>query len=774
MTTQLITRAVRALGGSTRHLAVLAGCLVLSATATASSATASGVTAARAQSPTAGRSNTPSASAAPHQLILIGVTGLRWSDVRPRTTPNLWRLASTSSLANLSGRTVLPYTCAADGWLTLGAGVRARMPASAADPPMCASTPPQLIRSPTSGSADTAAAATVADVSAINRYNEPFHYSAQVGVLGDLLAARGVCATAVGPGAALALARSSGGIPRYLAAPDDATTALLAACPLTVVDSGGLPTDAAGTRNGAADAARDRAATSHAIDQRVGRLLAATPPAATVLVAGVGDGETSPGLAAVMARDLDPAAGQAGRGWLTTRSTRHVGLAQLTDLTPTMLRAITGAPGPATLTGSVVNSTPARSESTSSMIAALVATDRADTVVTRMIGGFFLAFGVLAALTLALGLLLTYRQRRRDEGRQAAEARSARSGARLFTHATALSAAAVPVATFLANLTPWSQWPHPALLLSVLSVAIAAVIAVVALLGPWRRAALGPAGLVCGVTVAVLTIDIAAGSPTQLNALFGLSPTVGGRFYGFGNTAWAIYAVAAIMLAGAIAAPLVAAGRRRLAVLAVVVVGVVTVTSDGWPGLGADFGGMLALAPSFALLALLVAGVRVSVARLSLVGLGAFAVVFGVAILDWLRPPDQRTHLGAFVQQVFHGDATATLGRKIEANLHSLTAPLAFAVPLAFVVVALAIWSPGRLRATAVSTSFERLPHWRSTLIAAYAVAVLGFLTNDSGISIPAACLLIGLPLAVAVTVAASEVAPTPVVAPEPTATPRR
>jgi hypothetical protein len=770
-----MARVVRALRASRRPLALLAGCLVLSAAMAPAPAGALTIRAfTTGPRPSAGQPDPARASLPQQHLILIGVTGLRWSDVRPGPTPNLWRLASTSSLANLSGRTVQPYTCAPDGWLTIGAGVRARMPGSTGDSPQCVSTPAGLVASSPSTAPGGVTSATVPEANAVDHYNAPFDYSAHLGVLGDLLAARGGCATAVGPGAALALARSDGSLARYVTSPVDATAAVLEACPLTVVDAGGLPADA---DNGPATAeeAAARQAAARTLDQRIGRLLAGAPQGSGVIVAGVGDGDTSPRLAALMAHGLDAAAGPTERGWLRTRSTRQVGLAQLTDLTPTVLRAVTGGPGPATLTGSVITGTPPRSGTTANMVDELVAMDRADSVVTRMIGGFFAALGVVGALLLTVALLLTSRARRGQQGLViAGDAAAAPRGGRRLTDACALSVAAVPVATFLANLAPWARWSHPALLLAGLSVAIAAVIAAVAMLGPWRRACLGPAGVVSGVTVAVLTLDVVTGSHLQLNALFGLSPTVAGRFYGFGNTAWAIYAVAALVLAGAIAQPLVTAGRRRLAVLAVVAVGAVTVVSDGWPGLGSDFGGMLALAPSFALLALLVAGVRLSLGRLATVGVGALAVVFGVAVLDWLRPPAQRTHLGAFVQQVFDGDATATLGRKIGANLHSLSAPLAFTVPLAFVLVAFAVWSPGRLRATAISTSYQRLPNWRSTLIASYAVAVLGFAANDSGISIPAVCLLIGVPLAVAVTVAASEVAPTPVAAPEPSTTPRR
>jgi hypothetical protein len=51
-----------------------------------------------------------------------------------------------------------------------------------------------------------------------------------------LLAGGASCATAVGPGAALALAGPSGHVASYLRSPSQATAAVPSRCPLTVLD----------------------------------------------------------------------------------------------------------------------------------------------------------------------------------------------------------------------------------------------------------------------------------------------------------------------------------------------------------------------------------------------------------------------------------------------------------------------------------------------------------------------------------------------------------
>ena len=67
------------------------------------------------------------------------------------------------------------------------------------------------------------------------------------------------------------------------------------------------------------------------------------------------------------------------------------------------------------------------------------------------------------------------------------------------------------------------------------------------------------------MTLAVLALDVMFGSRLQLSSLMGLQPVVAGRFYGMGNVTYALFATAGLLLATALADPLVRAGRRRLA-----------------------------------------------------------------------------------------------------------------------------------------------------------------------------------------------------------------
>src|SRR5579863_575381 len=76
-----------------------------------------------AATPAAARA--PAAAPARH-VVIVGLSGLRWSDLSPATTPTLWRLAAQGSVGALVDYAVLPLTCPADGWLTLNSGARAQ------------------------------------------------------------------------------------------------------------------------------------------------------------------------------------------------------------------------------------------------------------------------------------------------------------------------------------------------------------------------------------------------------------------------------------------------------------------------------------------------------------------------------------------------------------------------------------------------------------------------------------------------------------------------
>jgi len=313
----------------------------------------------------------------------------------------------------------------------------------------------------------------------------------------------------------------------------------------------------------------------------------------------------------------------------------------------------------------------------------------------------------------------------------------------------------VPAGTFLASLVPWPVAPHPALVLYGLAVAWAAVIAAVACAGPWRRDPLGPPGFVGAVTFAVIAIDLMTGSHLQLGTPFGLSALVAGRFYGLGNNAVLVYAASGLLLCGWLGSAALRRGSRRPAVAGISAVAVAAVIAAGWPGFGAKVGGTIAMVPGFLLLIAVAAGARITAGRAVLMVASGAVVTAALAVAGYFLPG--HSDIGAFVGQVLHGGATAIVHRKLRANVGSLTVTAGslaipvVAIPVVVAVAAAVIGWPGRFRAWRLVRGYEQLPLLRPLLAAIWLVGLLGWLAEDSGVTVPAAGLPLILPLLVAI-----------------------
>jgi hypothetical protein len=668
---------------------------------------------------------TPSAqaSATPpraQHVVVVGLSGLRWSDVSAARTPALWRLAGQGSAGNLVNYAVKPLTCPADGWLTLNAGARAQSEHTNA---ACGAFPAVQ---------PAGAGATVPGLPALETYNHQFHNNPDWGLLSQRTPG---CATAAGPGAALALADRTGHVASYLSGPGQVTAAVLARCPLTVVDLGTL---------GYAERARQLAAA----DAQFARIAAALPADTTLLVTAPGAPSKPPHLQLALADGPGYPA-----GLLNAASTRQPGLVVLTDLTPTVLGWL-GATVPPQTVGAHI--TRGDRGSLASTVQSLTGRDTAEQVWRDTHGEFFWAYSladavVLAAIGLASWGAAQDKRRRRARGWRVA----------------GVFAAAVAAGTFLANLAPWSTTAHPAAWLYAVSVALALVIAGAALLGFRNRDPLAPLGAICLFTVAVLGIDVMTGSRLQLETPFGLSALEAGRFYGIGNEALGIYGLSGLFGAAWLALVLLRRSAhsrpssRRPALLAVAAVAVFAVFASGWPGFGGKVGGTIAMVPCFLLLAMAVAGVRLNWRRVLLVAVSGLALFAVFALISYLVPATGHSDIGVFAGNTLHGRSGGLLLRKINSNLGSLSvnafSPLS---PIAVIVTGLMIWRPAWFRLHNAPLAYEAEPPigplLRPVLGVLWLMPVLGWLADDSGVIVPAAALPFALPLGIAILAAAA------------------
>ncbi|WP_425955753.1 hypothetical protein [Xylanimonas sp. McL0601] len=657
----------------------------------------------------------PAAAGDPSPVVLVAVAGLQWSDVDADRTPHLWRLVSQGSVGSMAVRTLTP-TCPRDAWLTISAGSRFVSPRAADGEPAaadaCRAVP---YPSPQVASADgTPGPAVVEDWADVLRSDERGSYGTP-GALGTALAAAGTCTTAIGPGAGLALADDAGRLARYSPSITGVSAVELAACPVTVIDAGALP-----------DRASGRSEALRELDADLGKVMAAAPDGTRVVVSGVADTPLGAPTLQVVVDWTAP--GGAEPTWIDSRSSRWQGIAVLDDLSATL-------GGPATGDGSVLEAGEVRRMTTSRTVDnrryLTVLTDTVAHLSPVLVAGL----GVASAVTL---LVVGLRRRRARAG-----VGTPRLGA-----AVLLVTAAAPAGATLATLSRWWVWPAPT---TALAVAVAVGTLAVALAAWYGRLLLPRSPLrlataVAGLTWLVLTVDGVTGTTLQQGSLLGPSPAFGARFFGFGNTVFAVYAVSGLVLAWGLAAVLAAAGRRRAAVAVVATLGVVTVLVNVLPRFGADAGGLVALVPAFAVLLYGFTQRRLSPLRATVVVVAVTVVaVVGIALAVWLSP-GHGSHLGAFVQRLLDGGALAVVRSKAAGAWATVASVPGVLAVLGCAAAAWATLRPEHARLDSLAAVYRAEPSVRTLVGALWTAAAVGTLANDSGIAVALVVLLAATP----------------------------
>ena len=615
--------------------------------------------------PTASAPGTASSSR-PAPVIVLGTDNLTWADIQARASrhragdhadsdrvdsaaTHLLSFASANEPMNLSVRTPADRTCSADGWLTLGRGTRA----SALKP------------------ADSCAGPTTAVPDA----------TPLVRTLGN-----DVSIQAVGPETQLATgAPGSRPSPSVSLAPS-LPEALSAGADLTIVDT-------------ARDASTDTDRIT-ALDDALRQAQEQASPGTRIVIASLADDEDPGPQMAVLSSGTASARGTSS-GFVVGTSTHRPGLAQLTDLTPTLTTALAGRSAPA-FDGQALD-LPTSSTLTPAKGAAAPDDARISRLADDALHARASQRTVIPASTLLVGLavaLLVWAAialRTPEPGQRPAVRR------RVTWAAIGLSA--LPPALLLVNAAPWwrvgardgspSAWaPVSALAAAALvAVCVVGLAAGIAMLVQRRRGT--RAGLVALLVTAAIPltwlVDAATGAHLAFNNPLGMNAVVAGRFYGVSNTAFALAAGALVTV---IAAAWNQLGRgRRTALILTCLLGGAALIVDGAPQLGADVGGALTLVPTLALLGTGLAGLRLSWRRWLAIGTTTLLVVGGFAVVDLLRPGGP-THLGRFARQVADGSAVGVLGRKAYALVGPfITKPVA-AIALACMValVAAALW----------------------------------------------------------------------------------
>lgn len=696
------------------------------------------------------------------RVLIVTVPGVGWRDLDRAHTPVLRGFVEDAAVADLATRAPRLRNQLADNYASLGAGDKALgadaqpdvsgiAPAGAAyrADEMIGGVRASDVFARRTGTV-TGSALVVLGLEQILSANSGSPYHAEVGQFGDALARAGWQRAVIANGdgvdagsaavlprraAATALMDPAGTVPggdlagTLLAEdpvapfgrrldPDAVERAFTAAWQphAVVLVEGSDLVRAAEYRGtvGRRQARAQRSAALQATDALAGRLLAHVDPARdAVVVLGTAPNPADGRLAAVAVRAPGVPA-----GLLRSGTTERTGFVQIMDVAPSVL-ALLGVEAPATMRGrpAAVADLSGDAESRRRF---LVDADTAAAFRSEIQTPVALLLVALAtALVVAAGIALL----------------RPRGAAPLVAEWTALVTLAFLPVVYLSRAVPFPDLGAPAYwaFLAVGTVALAAVAHAVGGRLRWP-----PAVMLVAVSVLVLAADVTGGTPLQFNGALGFSPEVAGRFVGFGNAGYAIFAAGALVLAVVVAR----GGRRRDRVLAIAIL-LAAIVVDGAPMWGADVGGVLSVVPAFAVAGWRVAGRRLRV-RTVLLALGATGVaVVAAVVVDLSRPATSQTHLARLVRQVQGeggGELVDTVVRKLLLNLSSFTSgPFRWLFPVVVIGGVALWWLPGRV----VPTAVRSLDPTGALRLGFPLLLVLGFALNDTGILVPALMLLV-------------------------------
>jgi hypothetical protein len=675
------------------------------------------------------------------KVVVFGIPHLGLDDLSSGDVPTLDRLVDRGALAAASVRTYSTRPSTVEAYATLSAGTRVRSSGASADAfglstPVEGSTAAQ-VTARRSGVKPSGTIVLPGGPSAIDDAGDDV--SSTPGALGTALAQHGMTTAVVGnadrlsstgeriidrPAAIGAMHDDSsvdtGSVATDLVRKDPAApfgmrvdrarfvTAARNAidrADLTILDPG--ETDRAASYSHLAGAAQARNLRREALretDRILGSVVDHLPPRTLLLVVGMTPPTRSWQLTPVVAYGAGVI-----RGQLHSQSTKRPDLVTITDVSTTILDAL-DVPAPGGMIGQPFEYRHGQVSQARLQQANDVAAGR-ERIYFPMALTFIIVqavFYILAIVALALS---------------AAPRRSL-----AFLRIAVLTFASWPLATYIVRMWPWLMT------LGGVTHLLVWVLAALMAFGASRVRGhpLAPLGVITGATVALLLADVSTGARLQAASVLGYSPHTAARFYGFGNTAYAVLAACALITA---ILHVDRAPRRNEALLAVTLFLGIVVVADGAPWLGSDLGGILSLVPVFGLTVLVLSGRRIS-ARAVAIALAGTILVLGLAVgADILRPAASRTHLANFVLHSRQGDTFwTTLSRKWATNqrvfrqsIWTWMIPI-IAVFTGYVLVVARGWK-------------KLLPHGsplRAGVIGVLAAGVVGWLVNDSGIVVTA------------------------------------
>lgn len=634
------------------------------------------------------------------RTVVVVTGGVRWDQLDHARAPNLAQLGASGAMANLVPLATRGAPCPVDTWLAFSAG-RQISERAISTTPTCAQPP-------------VAAGDVLPNWDRYTRALAATDPKAKLGRFAESLHKAGVTTHSIGDGGAYVLANGSGDVPaNHTPNPltvkelGEETARSAAKYDLTIVDADAesyasdqerdaarqlfqeqrkelendqqptpTPTDGIGPENptppdtvDGSTLQPDRRAFSAINTLRVESILERVPAGTRVVIMSAVDIDTYSYMQLFVMADVSAKGRIIPVGLAGSDSVRHEGLIQMLDVVPTLFEwagadrtGIAGSPISVARTAAACEqSQPCYTNRVDELADQSLHANK-----MRTFRGEFVQYMTWAAIGYFL-LSLFFLARRfyaSTLGRR-------RAYAKLWQW-LGLTLSALPLASLVANYFGWWSASRPYVALFGGSWIGAGAVAAAAL-SLARLHSLAPLTVVSCLTAALVAIDAATGSELMADSPVGFNLLTAARFYGIGNEAYALLASGALIGLAFLGVWLrrwggIAAGG------AVLFIGLAIGAIDALPSMGADFGGVLSFVPALGLLVLLVARLRLSWRRLLVVGTVTMGAAVAIAVADWMRPAESRTHLGRFVQSVADGDMFDVVGRKLSTNIRLLSA----------------------------------------------------------------------------------------------------
>ncbi|CAM3110310.1 hypothetical protein [Stackebrandtia soli] len=645
--------------------------------------------------------------------IVVGVSGLRWADVNPSTTPTLWRLAETGAVGSLVAESESLPTCPLDGWLTLSAGARADGGTALRENGACPALPSTDVEVDESGGAAIESVVVTAD------RNREEYQGVEIGALAESVR----CSVAIGPGAAFGAVRPTGRVDQYipaLPAESDDVGPLLRRCALTLIDLGTL-----------SENPTTRSRQLSELDDQLARVNEARPEDSTITVAGLAETSATQHLHAVMVN------GEGFTGWLTSAGSGREGYLRLIDLAPTAV-SVLDRPLPTPFAGSPAGVVEERDAPIAKVVAELTDSDIEAAAQQDAVNVFLLALtvAILALFVFAATVLHRIRRGAGPIGRRPPTIWTFRV---LVSVACALSLT-LPAAT-LVDVVPWWRADHTMIALLVSTVVIVVALTALALLAPRRRSPMGLMITVSLVGLLVVGVDILTGGGLQFGGVTAYTTSNSAGNATLGPLGFGVFATSLLMASGCAAQGL----PRPYRPIAIALAGSVGVLLVGSPYLGDDPSGAIALTVGICLAAGISTGGWLTFGRFAWSAFAGLGLLLVLAIADVTRPESERGALGGFLADMFSGNG---MGR-IRAIMESDVVAVGNALTVLLIGSIVFGWSVLLPPSGGLKRSFGLYPSARAGFVGAIVATLLGGLLGGSGFVPVGAAASITMPLAI-------------------------